>query len=175
MSTQRYGIPTKGRCSPFLDVTPRSQTPIRVLPPTPLPVLFAVLSIHSSTVPPSPSFRPSSRFHFRPSPLSVSLFPPPLRPPPLFRTPSSTKTSSPCSCVLVRLSRALPRPSAVAVHPSQKRRPLTRCRKPRNLVAIVSQRARSRPVRLSFGRTCQELTNGTVPRILFAPDPLPDA
>ena len=32
MSTQRYGIPTKGRYSPFLDVTPRSQTPIRVQP-----------------------------------------------------------------------------------------------------------------------------------------------
>lgn len=37
MSTQRYGIPTKGRYSPFLDVTPRSQTPNRVLPPTLFP------------------------------------------------------------------------------------------------------------------------------------------
>lgn len=127
--------------------------------------LYPLINHH----PPSPnSFLMSSRFNFYP-PISLSLS-------------LSLSSDHPCSSLAPLFdssSSSLTSPLQLR----QKRRPLTRCRNPRNLVAIVSQRARSRRVSsrlvasrtvlLWSGHTCQELTNETVPRILFAPDPLP--
>lgn len=167
----------KGKIQSLLGRDPSLPNPEPGSASNPLPILFAVLSIRSSTNPPTPSQPlPSSRFNFYTSSLSISLFP---HSPPLLRSTVHLRLPSHPACVFssvflkpVRLSRLLLPPP---IHSRQKRRPLTRCRKPRNFVAIVSQHAWSRPMHLSFGSTCQELTNRTVPRILFAPDPLPSA
>lgn len=113
--------------------------------PNPDPILFAVLPIHSSTVLSTSSSSSNSSILSLQLSSVTSIY---------ICTLSSFFSLSHSLYLplshgsLVRLSRLSPSPNPL--HPRQKRRPLTRRRKPRNLVAIVSQRARSRPMRLSF-------------------------